>query len=348
MDRPTPPHLRAGRALVLLSLSGPLLAACASLVPDPAVAAVAARVSSERLRADVEALAGRGPRPPHSARATRATVAWIESRLRDAGYEPRREEFTAALSSMTRRRTDDGVVFVMGPTREVPQWNVIAEIPGAVDAKTVVEIGAHYDTVMFSPGADDNASGVAAVLEAARVLKDSRPAATIRFCLFGVEEYGFAGSAHHVEQVRAAGERHLGLFNMEMVGFASSEPGSQVDPVPWWIPYSFPDRADFVLVLGDMASGDLGNVFEDAAAAYVPDLPIESANRMGAISSDGWRSDQVPYWRRGIDAVQITDTGEFRTPHYHQATDTADRLDYDFLRRVTAAAVAALLHRARE
>ena len=335
-----------GAGAILLLLLASLLPACAAPRPDPAVAALASLVSEERLRAAVVALCNIGPRPPHDAGATEATVAWLEGRLRALGYEPRREPFTAPLSPLVRRAAEGGDVYELGPEREVALCNVVAEIPGIGDPGAVVELGAHFDTVPFSPGADDNASGVAAVLEAARILRDARPRAAVRFCFFAAEEFGFLGSAAHVENVRRSGERHLGLFDLDMVGFASSEPGSQVDPVPWWIPYSYSDRGDFVLVLGNFASGGLGNVYEDAVEAYVPDLPLESANRMGWISADGWRSDHVSYWRRGLEAVQITDTGELRTEHYHRSSDTPDRLDYGFLRRVTAGAVAAVMHRA--
>lgn len=326
-----------------------LLAACSSVERREDVAGVVEGVSEEHLRAHVEALVAIGPRPGGDAAATEATCRYIEEALEASGYAPRRETFPSGGGVLSKRVEADGtVVAVLSPGGPQPRSNVIAEVVGTLDPETVVEVGAHYDTVIFSSGADDNASGVAALLEIARVLRHTRPECTIRFVFFALEEQGLRGSRAHVERMPAGErERFLGLLNLEMVGFAALEPDTQRSPVS--IPFlSWGTTADFIVVLGNFSSGSLGNVVEDSIDTYVPELPCYSLNRIGGWFDDGYRSDHVPYWEAGMRAVQITDTGEFRTPHYHRSSDLAEELEFPFLQRVTRGTAAAALHLAVE
>ncbi len=326
-----------------------LLGACSTVSRRPDVAQRIGRVDQARLRDHVAALVTIGPRSGHDAAATEATVRYLEACLRDLGYEPRRETFTADIRVMTRRVNEDGSIsYLIAAGEPQPRCNVIVEIPGSVSPESVVEVGAHYDTVRASPGADDNASGVAALLEAARVLRDAEPAATLRFVFFALEEDDFRGSRAHVaalgEEERAS---FRGLIGLDMVGVATDASDSQETPV--WVPFlSWGSTGDFLLVLGNHPSGDLGNRVEDAIDVYVPELPYYSLNRIGGWFDDGYRSDHVPYWEAGLRAIQLTDTGELRTPHYHAPSDLPTQLDFEFLARVTQATAAAALHRADE
>jgi len=241
------------------------------------------------------------------------------------------------VEAYSMRLADEAQVFA------VP--NLIASRRGTSEPDHVIELGAHYDTVPTGPGASDNSSGVAALLEIARIAANTSTKRTIRFCFFGAEEIGLRGSERHVETILGSPEtRFAGLLNLDSVGFTVQGPGSQQQPddLPWF--FSPPDEGDFVAVIGDWPSGWLGNVFEDAVDAYTPELPYYSANRLGSRVGDAFRSDHASYWRAGLPAVFLTDTGEFRSPHYHRPSDTHETVDYTFLEAVARATAAAVLH----
>jgi len=248
-------------------------------------------------------------------------------RLRDEGWE------VLGYSLQPETQADSDVV--------AP--NLLVEIRGTTDPTSIIEIGAHYDTVPGSPGADDNSSGVAALLELARVLKDAEPAKTIRLCFFAAEEAGLVGSGVHVDNALERKEDIEAFLNLDSVGFASDAEDSQAAPVRIVLVTWMPSVGDFVTVIGNWSSGSLGNLFEDAADTYVPDLPLYSANRIGGFFQDGHRSDHAHYWEAGIPALFLTDTGEFRSDRYHMPYDTADTLDYDFLRKIAVATGATAL-----
>ena len=203
-----------------------------------------------------------------------------------------------------------------------------------------VLVGAHYDSIPGTPGADDNASGVAASIAAARAVG---PHEDVCFVAFDGEECGFVGSRalvaglgpHRPEQV------HI----LEMVGYASRQPGTQRNPVP---AIQAPTVGDFLALVGTHASrGMLDHVLSTADAhavpvqgLYLPDVPLEMIE---GISHHLLRSDHAPFWRAGLPALMWTDTAEFRNPHYHRATDTPETLDYDFLAGVTRLLVHAVL-----
>lgn len=294
---------------------------------DPAVVALVEAVQVQRLRADITALTRSGPRAPSHLPGTRAAVAYLKSELSTAGYEVTEERVGRSVA------TPDG---------EYPFVNVVAELRGLTPGAPILELGAHYDTVSASVGADDNASGVAGVLEIARVLGGVRPEKTIRFCFFCLEEYGLHGSAYHAEQILARGEPVEGILVFEMIGYSSDEPSSQETPVRIPLLVWPPTTGDFITVVGNLSSGGLGNLFESVADRYVPDLKYYSVNRLGGFFSDSARSDHSQYWSRGLRGIMITDTANFRNPHYHEETDTAETLDFEFMRRVTQAGLAAV------
>ena len=286
-----------------------------------------------------------GPRPAGDDQANEAACRYIEETLEELGYAPRRETFEAEVSVLAPSVSEQGKpLLVLSAGVPVVRANVVAELVGESDPSAVVEVGAHYDTVPASPGANDNASGVAALLEIARVLRGVRPDRTVRLVFFGLEETGFHGSRAHVAALpESEHERFVGLLNLDMVGVASREPGTQRSPVR--VPFlSWGKTADFVAVLGNFSSGWIGNVLEDSFDAYVPGLAYYSLNRIGSWFADGHRSDHVPYWQAGLRAVHVTDTGEFRSPHYHARSDLPNELDFDFLASVTRGTAAAVLH----
>ena len=201
-------------------------------------------------------------------------------------------------------------------------------------------IGAHYDSIPGTPGADDNASGVSVLIATARAIG---PKEGVCYVAFDGEECGFVGSRvlvaglgqHHLEQVHV----------LEMVGYASREPGSQRNPVPV---IQAPTVGDFLGLVGTYGSRRLLDHVLDTAychavpvqGLFLPDVPLEM---IGRISHHLLRSDHSPFWRAGLPALMWTDTAEFRNPHYHRPTDTPETLDYEFLAGVTRLLVHAVL-----
>ena len=228
-------------------------------------------------------------------------------------------------------------------SRSLPGVNLIATRPGDRMEGRVLELSAHYDTVPLSPGADDNSSGVAVLLEVARVTAALPLERSLRLCFFGGEEVGLVGSASHLARTPAPSA----LINLDGVGFRTTAPGSQQEPpgIPWFL--DLPDQGDFLVVAGKWSSGWLGNLVEGAAATYVPELAFYSANRIGSFFSDAHRSDHKHYWDAGIPAVFLSDTADLRNPNYHRPSDTPETLDYAFLRDVARATAAAAIHWAR-
>ena len=233
----------------------------------------------------------------------------------------------------------------MAEARDVAVPNLIATQRGLSKPMEAVELCAHYDTVVFSPGADDNSSGVAALLEVARVVAGAPTRRTIRFCFFGGEEVGLRGSAAHLEALGAdAQTRVTAALHLDSVGFRSSEPGSQGSPedVPWFL--SVPERGDFLVVAGNWSSGWVGNHVEAAIEAYAPELAYYSLNRIGSWLEDASRGDTANYWRAGLPSIALNDTGEYRNATYHTPDDRADTVDYAFLESVARATAATALH----
>lgn len=267
----------------------------------------------------IAALVAIGPRPATDPAASEATLQYLTRELAAHGYAIERESIA-----------------------DVTQQNLIATRRGLGAADRIIEIGAHYDTVRHSPGADDNASGVAAVLEIAQLIASAPTDLTLRVCLFAGEEVGLLGSAHHVRQIVTRADRVEAMVNFEMVGFASTAERSQRSPVhlPW---LTLPSTGDFLVVAGTSSSAWLGRRCEASIDAYVPTLRYYSANHLGGWFADAARSDHASYWAADIPAIMLSDTADFRNPNYHRVTDRPDTLDPAFLTNVTRAGLATVI-----
>jgi hypothetical protein len=218
---------------------------------------------------------------------------------------------------------------------------------GACDGRPHLLLGAHYDSVPGTPGADDNASAVAVCLECARLLKENAAGPTM-IVFFNREEDGLLGSREFVgclaaRPAWAVEEAHI----FEMVGFCTRAPGSQKMPpgVPGFIA---PTVGDFLALLANGGSNAIAEELLELAAGYIPKWPVVALKlyfgmekRLGHMN----RSDHAPFWEAGIPAVMWTDTSEFRNPHYHLATDTPETLDFEFVAEVTKLALARALSR---
>ena len=205
-------------------------------------------------------------------------------------------------------------------------------------------VGAHIDSREESPGADDNASAVAALLEIARLLPEistEERALEIELVAFDLEEEGMLGGAWHAKQCRQNAIDLRGMVSLEMLGYCDHTPGSQ--SLPKQLVGLYPDTGDFIAVIGNQISGDLINSFQKGMQ-QIDGLPVE---KLAVPENGNWLqatrlSDHSPFWDEGFAALMITDTSFMRNPHYHQASDTIETLDFDFLTKVTAGSLQAV------
>jgi Zn-dependent M28 family amino/carboxypeptidase len=264
---------------------------------------------STHLRTHVTALAGDiGPRYAGRPEGYARAADYLREQLTAMGYEPRVQTYEHR-----------------GQTFE----NIEVELAGHTAPDEIVVVGAHYDTAGRTPGADDNASGVAGVLELARLMADSRPKRTVRFVLFANEEAPYfhteaMGSWVYARRAREGGEEIVVMLSLEMLGYYSTEPDSQ--EYPPMLSMFYPDRGDFIAFVSCLpyreAVADSIGAFREhaqfpseglAAPAFVPGVSL----------SDHWA-----FWQEDYPAVMVTDTAFYRNPHYHMDTDTPDTLDY--------------------
>ncbi len=194
-------------------------------------------------------------------------------------------------------------------------------------------IGAHFDAVPGTPGADDNASGVAALLEIAYCLAASDIVHQIDFVAFNLEEYNMIGSQHLAQRLKRENKPLTGMLSLEMIGFTSSKPGSQ--QMPLVLRPFYPSVGNFIALVGDTGSIPLLKAAQKAFK-QVSGLPVEGLTlpAQGKIFPETRLSDHAPFWDAGYPALLVTDTSFFRNPHYHGAGDTLATLDLPFLGRV--------------
>jgi len=218
--------------------------------------------------------------------------------------------------------------------------NVVGELVSEQEDAETFLIGAHYDSVARTVGADDNASGVAVQLEVARALAEysaTKPLASqVRFVSFALEEppaYGTSamGSRVYARKAKQQGERIDGMICLEMVGYTCHEPNCQRYPFPLMF-RNYPERGDYIGIVGNYRSRKftraLVQAFKENEALPVISLTVPWS---GYLLPEVRLSDHAPFWDRGYKAVMITDTSFYRNPHYHKRSDTMDKLDYAFM-----------------
>ncbi len=269
------------------------------------------------LRRDVETLAGHiGERNLSQYAQLQQAAAFIAAELGKAGYAVGRQSYQ-----------------VEGR----PCENLEVQLTGSGHAEEIVIIGAHYDSVFGSPGANDNASGVAALLTIARALAEIRPARTLRFVAFVNEEPFFfqtdsMGSVVYAQRSRARRERIVAMLSLETIGYYTEARGSQHYPLPLGLFY--PSTGNFIGFVGNIGSGKLVRQVVRLFRQHAQ-FPSEGAAVPGWIPGVGW-SDHWAFWREGYPGVMVTDTALYRYPHYHAPSDTPDKLDYDRMARVVS------------
>jgi Zn-dependent M28 family amino/carboxypeptidase len=279
--------------------------------------------SSSRMRAHVEMLAGRiGERNYLRQRALDSAATYVHQAFASLGYTVTEHTYQAGGH---RYR------------------NIEAVLPGGARASEIVLVGGHYDSVYETPGADDNASGMAAVLELARLLRATPRNRTIRFVGFVNEEPPFffsdsMGSRQYARAARARGDDIVAMLSMETLGYYSDSTGTQkYPPILGWF---YPDRGNYVGVVGNIGSRSLVHrvIREFRAHAQFPSAGAAAPTQLPGIA---W-SDHWSFWQEGYDAVMITDTAPFRNPNYHEISDVPTSLDYDRMARVVHGLVAVI------
>ena len=284
--------------------------------PLPPLTAEQDRLAGE-LRRDVVRLARAiGPRNLHAyAEALAAAADHVAAEFARAGLPPR---------------------WYCGDPRHPRVCNVEGEIPGATRRGEIVVVGAHYDSV-DGPGADDNASGVAAVLAIARAWAGKKPSRTLRFVAFPNEEAPYfatdaMGSLAYARRCRERGERIVAMMSVESIGYYADEPGTQRYPAP--IGALYPSTGDFIAFVSDLGSRRL---LRRAVGAFrrAARFPSEAGALPRSLPGISW-SDHASFWRVGYPAFMVTDTAPFRNPHYHRASDRPETLDYPRLARVVS------------
>jgi len=288
----------------------------ASFAADPPAPDAAERELAGRLEAHVTMLATNiGERSVFEAHAYARAADWIEQQFRELGYDATRQTY----------QVDHPPLGLDG----APSHNIIAQRRGRTRAEEVFVIGAHYDSVRGSPGANDNASGVAAMLELARHFADRQPARTLRFVAFANEESPFFGTEYmgsllYARRSRGAAEDIRGMLSLETIGYYSEVDGSQRYPAP--LSAFYPACGNFIGFVANTRSRALLHRiiagFRDAAT-----IPSEGGALPEMLPGVGW-SDHWAFWRAGYPALMVTDTAPFRYPHYHLSSDTAEQLDY--------------------
>ncbi|MCG6535985.1 MAG: M28 family peptidase [Syntrophales bacterium LBB04] len=251
-----------------------------------------------------------GSRSVHEYEKIEATKEYIVTCLKSFGYAPSLQTYTYSGKKYS---------------------NVIASRKGAKLPDESVIVGAHYDTVYGTPGADDNASAVATLLEIAQALKDFSPDRTLKLIFFVIEEPPVFRSEHmasyvYAKEAKARNENIKSMISLEMLGYYTNEKDGQTFPFPM-MSLIYPSTPNFIAVVGNLSSRNLVRKVENSLRASSR-IPVETLSAFSFVPGVDF-SDHRSFWEMGYPAIMITDTAFYRNPNYHTETDTIDTLDFD-------------------
>ncbi|MCJ8332462.1 MAG: M20/M25/M40 family metallo-hydrolase [Lentisphaeria bacterium] len=250
-------------------------------------------------------------------------AAFIEKKLKSWGYTLKYEKFLI-----------DGLM---------QGKNIIATKVGTVSENSIIELAAHHDVRIGSGGADDNTSGVVAVLLAARHFAKLNPAKTIRFCFFDHEEFGMKGSQYHVKKIlQNEDEKLIAAIVLEMIGYRDKKKNSQKTPFRKIGLLDPPTTADFIALVSNKNTSKFAKQFEAISKAKNPTLKVFPVVGLEDILLDTFRSDHAAYWIHELPAVMLTDTANYRNPNYHKKTDTIKTIDFEFMNSVIKTVIISL------
>ncbi|WP_342641860.1 M20/M25/M40 family metallo-hydrolase [Rhodoligotrophos ferricapiens] len=259
-------------------------------------------------------------------------------RERDSQQAP--EGYSAVRAYITQQFSRFGSVEVhQFKHRDRLHENLILNLPGQQDGDFIL-VGAHYDAVPGSPGADDNGSAIAVLLELARAFSMEPARSPLRLVAFDAEEADRGGSRAYAQNIKSRNEPLAFMVSLEMIGYRDTRRGSQ--KYPPGLSYFYPDRGDFIAVIGNLRG--LPTVWQIVRSMrrFVPCewLPVPNG---GHLIPDTRRSDHASFWDESYNALMITDTANLRNPNYHTANDRLETLDLAFLASVCAGLTAGLL-----
>ena len=302
--------LACGLALIYFATAMPGHGHTAALPPLDAGTSSLAR----RLKGHVQVLARDiGERNASNLHKLNQAADYIEQQFVDMGYVPASQVYA-----------------------EEQFRNITVDIYGRQRRSEIIVVGAHYDTTWLTPGADDNASGVAGLLELARLLQDRKLSRSIRLIAFTNEELPFFGTDKMGSRVSAKRsydrqESIIGMLSLEMIGYYSNAPGTQF--YPRIIQAFYPDTGNFIAFVGNLSSHTF---LHKALRAFRHEVafPSEGLAAPQWLVPDIQRSDHSSYWYYGFPAVMVTDTANFRNRNYHKAGDRDDTLNYEYMARV--------------
>ena len=266
-------------------------------------------ISTQRLRKHVHELAGKiGEHNVFHPDALHAAEAYITEQWRQQGYVVHKQTYTA---------------------QGIECANLEITCTGNSPNNDIILIGAHYDSVLGSPGANDNGSGVAALLELSRLFKDVPPETSLRFVAFVNEEPPFffwpgMGSMVYAKDARQRGDSIRFMISLETIGCYRNQQGSQTYPP--LLKHFYPDTGNFITFVSNLRSR---RIMRNCVRTFasVSDFPVQSIATLALVPGVSW-SDHLAFWRYGYKAFMITDTAFYRYPFYHTAQDTPDKLNY--------------------
>jgi hypothetical protein len=310
----------------------------------------------DALEAHVQALAGEiGERSIYKPEGIRAAERYITEQFASFGLDPQIQHYTveAELIQQTTerlRRRYGTWLYEQLPAYpnelgDAALKNIWVEIPGTLKPERLLVVGAHFDTVGNSPGANDNGSGIAGLLELARALSSAQPEVTVILVALSAEELpiggveGESGSSVFLDELLERNRTPFGMVSLETMGFYSDEEGSQKYPVP--LDRYYPSQGNFIAFVSDSTSRafvrDFGGLFRQHA-----EIASQGATLPASLVPDVLRSDHETYILRGIPGMMVTDTANFRVPDYHKSTDTVDKVNLENLARVVQGLIGAV------
>jgi hypothetical protein len=273
-------------------------------------------ITAQQLHYHVEKLAGEiGEHNVFYPEALEAAADYITEQWRHQGYGIRKQSYQVRGAECS---------------------NLEVTCPGTNRSEEIILLGAHYDSVSGSPGANDNGSGVAALLELSRLFKETQPAVTLRFVAFVNEEPPFffwnnMGSMVYAKAAKRRGDRIRYMISLETIGYYSDEPDSQ--RYPPFLQYFYPDTGNFIAFVSNLGSGRImRHCLKNFTSAS--DFPVQSIAAPSFVPGIFW-SDHMAFWRHGFKAFMITDTAPYRYPYYHTSEDKPDKIDYASFAKVT-------------
>jgi hypothetical protein len=338
--------MRTAHLLVAgLALSAPIAQAQPPATPTPLAAHAhtgpESGASKDRLLESIRALPTKRSSwgdEAHS-QGLRQTEKLLADKLAALGYAPKLDPVDFLGHRVLDRAAGD----------EKPYNNIIVDLPGTGARDQVLILSAHMDAVPVAPGADDDGSGVAVLLEAARLLKDRPTQRSIRLILFNLEENGMVGSRVYAQRLKAdqdagklGAERIVGMISMDMLGFYSDAPNSQQSPIKSIGNFKAPTVGDFVGMAGLLRYRPFSQALDKAMKQAEPRIRTVVVDFLPIAPPDLLRSDHAPFLAIGVPAVILADTANFRNPNYHRSTDTVETLDMDRLTIACRAVVGGL------